>query len=325
MTPGRHRKTLEPVRSGPVLAAPVRRRGRWTVTATVAAIVMAMATTLVAPALSQDLSKTEWDVRLEDTARGGPVPQATAVDGRPVDPSVLGAEPLRTRRASAALGGVEVEGPGAVELRDRAQQILDRPAYGGEQQSLWRRLFFDNPVAEWFRDVWQRVVRWIAERFSLGGGDADPGDPVDPNRRSYGLALIAAVVIGAVALSWRVVQRRSRADDPEIEWFESVPTSLRTREALERAALEAEASGRYAESIRFRFLAGLRHLEELRRISLRPSMRMSEVRRQVGTVAFDEAAVLFERAVYSEHAPSAAEVAAHRRAWDVVSGFSVMS
>jgi hypothetical protein len=204
----------------------------------------------------------------------------------------------------------------ADELRRIAEDIIGQPAYTGEYSSPWQQWLYDNPVTRWLRDVWERFTRWITERFRFGGDD-DPADPdaVDPNRSSYGLALVLVTAAGAVAIAWLLARRKTQEDADVLEWFEAVPESLRSRQALEDAASAAALRGEHRDAIRYRFLAGLLALDESARIRLEPHLRMHQLRSAVDEREFDAAAAVFERAVYSSHPPAEADVAAHQLAW----------
>ena len=214
--------------------------------------------------------------------------------------------------------------PDANELRRIAEDIVSQPAYTGEYESVWQQWLYNNPVTDWLREMWQRFTRWLAERFSFGG-ESDATDPgvVDPNRSAYGLPLVVATVVGALFVAWRLARREAFDDESVLEWFEAVPEALRSRAALADAASAAAMRGEHREAIRFRFLAGLLALDESGRIELRPQSRMHQLRFAVDDVHFDQAAGLFERAVYSTHEPTGDDTAAHQAAWTNLLGVGV--
>ncbi len=288
-----------------------------------AAATFCVATVLVAPpVLAQDLTTPEWEARLADTVKGGPPPIAVTVDGRAVDTSLLGTGPDQAARAAAALGGRRFDQPPADELRRRAEQIVSEPAYTGQPESIWRRWLTENPVTRWLRETWDRIVRWIMERFSLSDGERDPGQ-ADLNRRSYGVPLILIVAAGAAILTMVTVRRSRRFERDQDRWFEGVDEGLRSRAALEDEARSAEARGAYSDAVRYRFLAGLLRLDEADRIRFWPSSRLMELREQMDSDDFDRAAELFECAAYSPRAATADDAVAHNAAWDSILGIRV--
>ncbi len=284
-----------------------------------AAVVAAVTSGLIPAATAQDLSRPEWEARLADTARGGPVPAVESVEGRAIDVSLLGTGDQRRSRAAAALGGTTVEPLDPDVLADRAQRILSQPAYAGESQSVWRRWLTDNPIARWVRDVWNRFVRWVLERLSFGGQARDPATG-DPNRSSYGLPFLIAVMLGAGLLAARIGRRRRAQERERIEWFHGIDDVARTPESLEQKADAAERAGDLTSAVRFRFLAGLLRLEAGNVIDFRPSITMRELRAAVDRPPFAVAADIFERAAYAPHPVGEADAARHRRAWDELLG-----
>jgi hypothetical protein len=85
--------------------------------------------------------------------------------------------------------------------------------------------------------------------------------------------------------------------------------------SLERAAEEAEQSGRYSDALRLRFRAGLLRLDERGAIRYRPSLTTIEVRRLLGDDNFDELASRFEEVVYGGDDAVPSDVNAARDGW----------
>jgi hypothetical protein len=90
---------------------------------------------------------------------------------------------------------------------------------------------------------------------------------------------------------------------------------------LERAADAAEQAGHLDIAVRLRFRAGLLRLGDRGAIRYRPSVTTNEVRRVLGSEAFDELARTFDAIAYGGREAEPPDVDAARREWPrVVAG-----
>jgi hypothetical protein len=84
---------------------------------------------------------------------------------------------------------------------------------------------------------------------------------------------------------------------------------------LERAADAAEHAGQLDVAVRLRFRAGLLRLGDRGAIRYRPSVTTNEVRRVLGSDAFDELARTFDAIAYGGRDAEPPDVDAARREW----------
>jgi hypothetical protein len=84
---------------------------------------------------------------------------------------------------------------------------------------------------------------------------------------------------------------------------------------LEREAVAAERSGRYAEAVRYRFRAGLMRLADTAVVSDAPAMVNANIARALGSPAFDHLARRFDEITYGGRAASEEDVQHSRREW----------
>ena len=100
--------------------------------------------------------------------------------------------------------------------------------------------------------------------------------------------------------AWADLARRSGREDPA---------------ALERAADAAEREERWEEAVRLRFRAGLLRLDARRIVGYRPSLTTGEVRRALGSPAFDAVGRDFDAIAYGGRAAGPDDAGAARAGW----------
>jgi hypothetical protein len=134
------------------------------------------------------------------------------------------------------------------------------------------------------------------------------------------LLAIAAVVIALIFILNKVRAQRG-APDARTRVARSNGDDSEDPDALERAADTAERAGRLDVAVRLRFRAGLLRLGDRGAIRYLPSVTTNEVRRVLGSEAFDELARTFDAIAYGGRDAKPPDVDAARREWPrVVSG-----
>ena len=152
-------------------------------------------------------------------------------------------------------------------------------------------------VLDFLSRVFEPVVNALAALF---------GQPV------IGIPLAVLLVLGALLLVARVVQRR--AWEGLLEAAERAPRPLDPAR-LEREADEAERRGDLERAIRLRFRAGLLRLDRAKAIALEPSTTSGEVSRTLRSRDFEDVAASFDAVVYGRRPPRSEDVELSRAGW----------
>jgi hypothetical protein len=205
--------------------------------------------------------------------------------------------------AAAGAAGEPLPTPqfGAGEIRDRADEILAGRAYQEPEPSIVTR-----------------ALNWVVEQLrrlqpDLPNGSLPQGDGSDVVGWIAMLALLALVVF--LISRWRRLGRRRRGEDP------LVLTEAEARRLPDEWVAEAErheAAGRWRDALRCRFRALVGELIERGVARDLPGRTTGELRRDVrrrapdATVAFEEAAALFDDAWYGDRATGPEENARFR-------------
>lgn len=191
---------------------------------------------------------------------------------------------------------------GAGEIRDAADEIVSRPEFLPEPQT-----------------VWERAVGWLGDRF------ADLLGALFSGGRSaiVAWAALAAVVVVIAILLHRVVTstRRSAVDGDDV----AVVTERR-RPAVdwEREAQEHAAAGRWREALRCRYRALVARLAASGAVAEIPGRTAGEYRMEIrrtlpdAAPSFTAATDLFERAWYGRAEVGTDDDALFRRLADQV-------
>ena len=137
------------------------------------------------------------------------------------------------------------------------------------------------------------------------------------------LLLLIALAAAAAAIAFVASKARARAGSPD-ERRRARRVGGEVAEdpvALERLAEVAEREGRLDDALRLRFRAGLLRLGDRGAIHYRPSVTTDEVRRVLGSDAFDELARTFDGVAYGGRDAEPPDVETARRVWpSVVAG-----
>jgi hypothetical protein len=130
------------------------------------------------------------------------------------------------------------------------------------------------------------------------------------------LLLIALVAVGlAIAFIVSKVRATRGAADGGARGREIDGSPIEDPAELERAADAAERAGQLDVAVRLRFRAGLLRLGDRGAIRYRPSVTTNEVRRVLGSDAFDELARTFDAIAYGGRDAEPLDVDAARREW----------
>lgn len=239
-------------------------------------------------------------LRRADTVAGRAVSLRTLLSG--VRGAALAAR-LEALADGAKATGTHID-PGRAQVD--ARRILTGRAFRPE--------VFPRPLAGalrragvWLAPLYRRVrnaLAWAAAR--VVGGSATLWAVL-----AGVVVLAAATVAGRVArrppagraAGRRAAQRDAGAPDPS---------------RLERMADEAAGSGDAERAVRLRFTAGLLRLGGSGIITYHPSITAGEVRRRLGSDAFESVAATFEEIVYGERRATPDDAAAASRGWDEV-------
>lgn len=236
--------------------------------------------------------------------------RAESVGGHPVDFRALlsGARgEAATARLRALADGLATgePGPDPRRARDDARRLLAARAFRPE---VLPRPFAGalRRLGVWLTPLWRRVVaalNWAAGRV--------------PGGRATLWAILAGVVVGGAVLVVGMVARRPHAHTrgrPESQRGPAAPGPAQ----LERRAEEAEASGDAERAVRLRFRAGLLRLAAAGIITPHPSITAGEVRRRLGSDAFESLCGAFEEIVYGGRRATPEDAASARAWWDEV-------
>jgi hypothetical protein len=131
-------------------------------------------------------------------------------------------------------------------------------------------------------------------------------------------ALLFVIAILAIGLAIAFVTSKVRANrsvTARSRGMEINGARIEDPADLERAADAAEHAGQLDIAVRLRFRAGLLRLGDRGAIRYRPSVTTNEVRRVLGSDAFDELARTFEAIAYGGRDAEPPDVDAARREW----------
>jgi hypothetical protein len=181
--------------------------------------------------------------------------------------------------------------------RDAARKILS----GSRFQSRSAPRPLRGPL-QWIGDRLQTLGDWIGKVFSYLPGWM---------WLAFGVIAVAAIVT-RVVLSAKARRVTIGHDGTGGAFGDDGPEDP---DALEREADAAERDGDLARAVRLRFRAGLIRLGDRGAITYRPSVTTGEVRRVLGSDAFDELARTFEGVAYGGEAAAQPDVDAARRTW----------
>jgi Domain of unknown function (DUF4129) len=180
---------------------------------------------------------------------------------------------------------------------------------------LGSRRFRSSPTPRPLR----KPLSWLGDRLS-GIGDWI-GRGLSHVPLILWLFLAAAATALAIAFIVSKVQANRGSPDARSRGARVNGDDAEDPAALEREADAAERAGRLDEAVRLRFRAGLLRLGDRGAIRYRPSVTTNEVRRVLGSEAFEELARTFEAIAYGGRDAEAPDVDAARREWPrVVSG-----
>ena len=185
------------------------------------------------------------------------------------------------------------------------------------REILAGRKYKSSPTPRPFR----KQLSWIGDRLH---GPLDWIGRVLSHVPGIWLLVIAFIVIGlAIALIVSKVRARAGRADVRRRAHRVTDSESEDPTVLERAADAAELAGHLDEALRLRFRAGLLRLGDRGAIRYRSSVTTNEVRRALGSEAFDELARTFEAVAYGGRGAVPPDLDAARREWPrVVSGSS---
>lgn len=245
-----------------------------------------------------------------DPAALGAIRRAESVAGRPVDFRALlagasGKTAAARLRALADGLATGKSGPDPRRVRSDARRILAARAFRPEvlPRPLAGAL---RRVGVWLTPLWQRVVaalHWAADRI--------------PGGRATLWAILAGVVVGGAVVVVGRVSRRPGTDTRMRSQSQNEPPGPGPAR-LERLAEVAEAEDDAERAVRLRFHAGLLRLAAAGRIALHPSITAGEVRRRLGSDAFESLSGAFEEIVYGGRRATPDDAASARAWWDEV-------
>ena len=192
----------------------------------------------------------------------------------------------------------------------RALQAVDPDAARGTARDILDdRRFRREPAPRPLRGP----LQWLGRRLeTVGDWIARALRPV-PGWFWLGLAI--AVVAAVVARIIVVSRRRRVTGDRHGRLSPDLDAGAEDPDALDRDADDAERRGDLERAVRLRFRAGLLRLGDRGAIAYRPSVTTGEVRRALGSDAFDELAQTFEGVAYGGRAAQPPDVDAARREW----------
>jgi hypothetical protein len=145
-------------------------------------------------------------------------------------------------------------------------------------------------LGDWFGRVFSHVPGWLWLVFGV---------------------IAVAAIITKVVLSAKA-RRVTIGHDGSGTFVDEGPEDP---DALEREADSAERDGDLARAVRLRFRAGLIRLGDRGAIAYRPSVTTGEVRRVLGSDAFDDLARTFEGIAYGGQTAAQPDVDSARRTW----------
>jgi hypothetical protein len=186
--------------------------------------------------------------------------------------------------------------------RAAARDILGRRQFRSSQTPRPLR----KPLS-WLGDRLTGIAHWIGRALS-----------------HVPTALLFLVALVAIGLAIAFVVNKARANRSVTARSRGIEIDggpIEDPADLERAAEAAEQAGHLDIAVRLRFRAGLLRLGDRGAIRYRPSVTTNEVRRVLGSEAFDELARTFDAVAYGGRDAEPPDVDAAKREWPrVVAG-----
>jgi hypothetical protein len=136
-----------------------------------------------------------------------------------------------------------------------------------------------------------------------------------PGGQATGWVVLAALIALVAGLGARRYSRSALAGE---EASTATTRDEVTAAGLERAAVRAEADGRYDDAVRLRFRAGLRRLAHVGVVGADQFTPTREIARAVDSAAFDDLAQQFDAIAYGSAAARAADAQTARAGWRTV-------
>lgn len=240
--------------------------------------VMAIGATDVSPSELAELAESADVAQLADV---------TSVDGVPVDMARILADGDPAERADhvarllgTEAGGPEVPfvgGPGDVAAASLAQTVLERSKYDVPAESAFDR--FLAQAQAWLAELLGRAIA------ALGG--------------TRNAALVAMLVVAAAGIGgFGFLARRRSASIEATADLARILTEGGDPSEYERLAALADSEGRFEDSIRYRFVAGLLRLDLTGRITFRPGLTTGQVVDELDDERFTRLAREFEEIAY---------------------------
>lgn len=198
-------------------------------------------------------------------------------------------------------------GSSAASARRQAQTILGEGRF--HEATVARPL---RGLLHAIGRVLESPVEGLEELVARIGGAA-------PGGTTLVWGVLAAVALAALGLIATHTARRALAAPAGGASAADGIATLSAAE-LEHQALAAERQGRYGDSTRLRFRAGLLRLAERELVAVSPAMRSGEVSRALGSSTFDELARQFDEIAYGGRPAGRADVERARREWSSLLG-----
>jgi Domain of unknown function (DUF4129) len=231
---------------------------------------------------------------------------------------------LRTLRAVDTVNGRPVDLDSALaatgpELRARLEILARSPvpppegARSAARDILTERRFRTTDLPQPLRGPLEALADRLRDLGEPLGSliDALPGEG---SIEWILLALIVAAVSAFIALRLGRRRARLRTERSLAALHADRPDPRR----LEAAAARAEAEGDLERALRFRFAAGLMHLDARRAIAFSPSLTTGDVARRLRSDDFDRVAAIFDEVVYGRRPATDSDVSETRAGWDRV-------
>lgn len=221
----------------------------------------------------------------DDPAARAELEAVTSVDGSPAD----------LRAALAGARGPVLD----ARLSELARSARDTSTTGGVEASEAR----------------SRAADILADDELRPPEPAGDGDGLELPDVPLWLALAAALAILALsAVVARSLGRNTVIERERTAAIDREAAPARPRE-LDREADEAERNGDYAAAVRLRFQAGLKRLDAMGAIELRPSLTAAGAARESGSGIVARLADAYERIAFGGREASAGDAQAHRSGW----------
>ena len=159
----------------------------------------------------------------------------------------------------------------------------------------------------------RKPLNWLGDRLSGIKDWIGSGLSHVPAALLFLIAVVA-VVLAVVFIASKIHASRGRAEGRTRGGYaDGGPTE--DPADLERAADAAEQNGQLDAAVRLRFRAGLLRLGARGAIHYRPSVTTNEVRRVLGSEAFDDLARTFDAVAYGGRDAEPPDVDAARHEW----------